>query len=111
MKKKLGMTDMPRGEAVKFVIKDEDKINLLLANYACKLISKKGIYFIDHNKVAYPIEIGETKIGRGKECTIRFPDTMQKISRLHLKIINHDDENLELIDSSTYGTYYQTTKT
>ena len=107
LKEKLGMSSMPKGEIVEFVIKEGEKINLLLANYACKLISKNGIYFIDHNKVAYPIETGETKIGRGKECPIRFPDAMQKISRLHLKIINHDGENLELIDLSTYGTFYR----
>lgn len=103
---KLGMTDMPKGVAIDFDIEEGEKIDLLLAKYHCKLVAKDGIKFLDYNNIEYPITIGMNKIGRGKECSIRFIDTMQKISRLHLKIINHNDKNLELIDLSTYGTYY-----
>ncbi len=51
--------------------------------------------------------IGENKVGRGSECKVRFIDTMQRISRLHLMIINHDNKKLELTDLSSYGTHYR----
>jgi FHA domain-containing protein len=104
--KELGMTNMPTAEYVVFEVKEGDEIALLLANYQCKLIVKDGIKFIDNENVEYPIMIGMNKIGRGRECTIRFADTMQRISRLHLIIINHDNKKLELTDLSTYGTHY-----
>ncbi len=50
--------------------------------------------------------IGMNKVGRGRDCKVRFIDTMQRISRLHLMIINHGDNKLELTDLSTYGTHY-----
>ncbi len=102
----LGMTSIQKGESVSFDVKEGDEIALLLANYECKLIIKNGIKFIDNNNTEYPMTIGENKVGRGSECKVRFMDTMQRISRLHLMIINHDDNKLELTDLSTYGTHY-----
>ncbi len=102
----LGMTSMKKGESVSFDVKEGDEIALLLANYQCKLIVKDGIKFIDDNNTEYLMTIGENKVGRGSECKVKFMDTMQRISRLHLMIINHDDDKLELTDLSTYGTHY-----
>lgn len=104
--KELGMTNMPTAEYVVFELEDGDKVSLLLAQYQCKLIHKDGIKFVDNENVEYPMIIGLNKIGRGRECHVRFTDTMQRISRLHLIIINHDNKKLELTDLSTYGTYY-----
>ena len=104
--KELGMTNMPTAEYVVLEVKEGDEIALLLANYQCKLIVKNGIKFIDNENVECPIMIGMNKIGRGRECTVRFSDTMQRISRLHLIIINHDNKKLEFTDLSTYGTHY-----
>jgi len=104
--KELGMKNMPTAEYVVFKIKEDDEIALLLANYQCKLVIKKSIKFIDHENIEHPIMIGMNKIGRGRECNIRFTDTTQRISRLHLIIINHDNKKLELTDLSTYGTHY-----
>jgi FHA domain-containing protein len=106
IKEKYGMMAMPKGEAVSFNVKEGDKIELLLANYHCKLIVRDGLKFLDPNNIEYPISIGINKVGRAKECSVRLQDTMQKISRMHLKILNHNDTKLELIDLSTYGTYY-----
>ncbi len=102
----LGMTNMPVAEYVAIEVKEGDEIALLLANYQCKLIVKEGVKFIDNENIEYPIMKGMNKIGRGRECTVRFSDTMQRISRLHLIIINHDNKKLELTDLSTYGTHY-----
>ena len=102
----LGMTSMQKGEPVVLEVEEGDEIALLLANYQCKLIVKEGITFIDNNNVEYALTIGENKIGRGSDCKVRFMDAMQRISRLHMTIINHDDKKLELTDLSTYGTYY-----
>lgn len=104
--KELGMTHMPTAEYVVFELEEGDEVALLLANYQCKLIAKDGIKFVDNENVEHPIMIGLNKIGRGRECKVRFTDTMQRISRLHLIIINHDNKKLELTDLSTYGTYY-----
>jgi hypothetical protein len=104
--KELGMTNMPTAEYVVFELKEGDEIALLLANYQCKLILKDGVKFIDNINVEHPMIIGLNKIGRGRECNVRFTDTMQRISRLHLMIINHDNKKVELTDLSTYGTYY-----
>jgi FHA domain-containing protein len=105
--KELGMTNMPTAEYVVFELTTGDEIALLLANYNCKLILKDGsIKFVDNENVEYPMIIGLNKIGRGRECNVRFTDTMQRLSRLHLIIINHDNKKLELSDLSTYGTYY-----
>lgn len=105
--KELGMNSMPTGEYVSLDVEAGDEISLLLANYQCKLIVRDGIRFIDQDSESYPITTGMNKVGRGRECSIRFNDTIQRISRLHLIIINHDNKKLELSDVSTYGTYYQ----
>lgn len=102
----LGFKSMPTGEYVNINIEKGNEISLLLANYQCKLIIRDGIKFIDNNNVSYPITIGMNKVGRGRECSVRFNDTVQRISRLHLIIINHDNKKLELSDVSTYGTFY-----
>jgi FHA domain len=104
--KKLGMTSLQKGKPVVFEVKEGDVIALLLASYKCKLVVKEGIKFIDNNNIEQPMVIGENKVGRGSDCKVRFIDTMQRISRLHLMIINHDDKKLELTDLSTYGTHY-----
>ncbi len=104
--KELGMTTMPTAEYVVFELDEGDEVALLLANYQCKLIIKQGIKFVDNENIEYPMVIGLNKIGRGRECNVRFTDTMQRISRLHLMVINHDNKKLELTDLSTYGTYY-----
>jgi FHA domain-containing protein len=105
--KELGMTSMPTAEYVAFELTTGNEIALLLANYKCKLILKDGgIKFVDNESVEYPMIIGLNKIGRGRECNVRFTDTMQRLSRLHLIIINHDNKKIELSDLSTYGTYY-----
>lgn len=103
---KLGMTSLQNGEPVTIEVKEGDDITILLASYQCKLIVNDGIKFIDNDNNEHPIAIGETKIGRGSECKVRFIDAMQRISRLHLTIINHDNKTLELTDQSTYGTHY-----
>jgi FHA domain-containing protein len=104
--KELGMNNMPTAEYVVLEINAGEEIALLLANYQCKLIVKEGIKFVDHENIEHPIMIGMNKIGRGRECKVRFTDTTQRISRLHLIIINHDNKKLELTDLSTYGTHY-----
>lgn len=104
--KKLGMTKIPAAKGIALKIKESNEIGLLLANYQCKLIIKEGVKFIDSDNVEHPITIGMNKIGRGRECSIKFADTMQRISRLHLIINNHDNNKLELTDLSTYGTHY-----
>ena len=102
----LGMTRMPIGEPVIFEVKKGDEIALLLAHYQCKLVVKDGIKFIDNTNIEYLMTIGENNVGRGSGCKVRFMDAMQRISRLHLMVINHDDAKLELTDLSTYGTHY-----
>lgn len=104
--KELGMKRMPTAEYVVLELEDDNEVALLLANYQCKLILEDGIKFVDNENVEYPMVIGLNKIGRGRECNVRFTDTMQRISRLHLIIINHDNKKLEISDLSTYGTYY-----
>ncbi len=104
--KELGMTTMPTAEYVAFELDECDEVALLLAYYQCKLIVKQGIKFVDSENVEHQMVIGLNKIGRGRECNVRFTDTMQRISRLHLMVINHDNKKLELTDLSTYGTYY-----
>lgn len=103
---KLGMTSLPKAEAVRIDVEEGDEILLLLADYKCKLVIKDGVTFIDNNDFEYYLETGESKIGRGSECQVRFMDAMQRISRLHMLILNHDDKQLELTDLSSYGTYY-----
>ena len=104
--KELGLSSLPIGEPVSFEVKEGDEIALLLASYQCKLVIKDGIKFIDSNNEEHPMSIGENKVGRGSECKVRFMDTMQRISRLHLTINIHNDNKLELTDLSTYGTHY-----
>ena len=38
--KELGMTSMPKAEPVVFYVKEGDEIEILLANYKCKLVVK-----------------------------------------------------------------------
>jgi len=105
--KELGLSSMPIGEPVSFEVKEGDEIALLLANYQCKLVVKDTIKFIDSNNEEHSLSAGKNKVGRGSECKVRFMDTMQRISRLHLTINIHDDNKLEITDLSTYGTHYR----
>ena len=104
--KQLGMTSMQKGKPIVIEIQEDKEVALLLASYQCKLIFKEGIKFIDNNNTEYQLDEGENKIGRSSECKVRFTDTMQRISRLHLMIVNHDNKKVELTDNSTYGTHY-----
>lgn len=104
---KPGMSSMPKGEPIIFNLKEKEKIILLISKYPCEVVSENGIKFIDHEGYVYPVRIGETTIGRSKDCSIQFPDTMTLISRLHLKIFNHDNQRLELMDVSSCGTKFQ----
>ncbi len=106
----LGMTRITKDEPVQISIEKNDKISLLLANYKCKLIVKDAITFVDNNNEKYTLSAGENKIGRGSDCDIRFVDTMQRISRLHLTIKLIDDKTLELTDHSSYGSHYSKSK-
>lgn len=104
---KEGMVSMVRGKPVIVKIKEGDKIELLLSEHKCELIVKDGIKFIDYNNIEYPIEIGKNKIGRGHDCSVKFQDGEQEISRLHIVIVNHDHKKLEITDLSSHGTYYR----
>ena len=103
----LGMTRIGNGQSVELNISHGDEISLLLANYRCRLVNIQDEYFfIDHCKDQHLLKQGENKIGRSNECTVRFIDTMHRISRLHLIINVNDNNTVELTDLSTYGTHY-----
>jgi len=103
----LRLESMPKGEAVEFELEEGSTIDLLLSIYKCKIVVQDGIKFIDFDNNEFPVEKGKTKVGRGKDCTIKFDDDLQELSRTHLIILNHDDKNIELIDMSTHGTYFR----
>jgi len=102
----LKLESMPKCESVKFELKEGDTIDLLLSIYKCRLLVQDGIKFIDFDNNEFPVEKGNTKVGRGKDCTIKFDDDLQELSRIHMIILNHNDKNIELIDMSTHGTYF-----
>jgi len=102
-----GMMTLPKGKPVIVYLKEGDKIELLLSKYKCELHAIDGIKFIGSDNVQHPIELGKNKIGRGQGCSVKLPDKMQEISRVHLSIVNHDHNKLELTDLSTHGTHYQ----
>ena len=105
--KKLGMTCMRKDKPVLITLKEKDEVALLLADYQCKLVfEQEGIQFIDHHNIKYLIEKGTNRVGRSRECNIRFADSTHRISRLHLEIIHQNNRQVKLIDHSTYGTHY-----
>ena len=103
----LGMSRIGNGRSISLDVTVGDKIQLLLANYRCRLLVKKdAVLFLDNCNEEHPLSEGENKIGRSSECAVRFIDSMHRISRLHLIINVINDSKLELTDLSTYGTHY-----
>lgn len=102
----LGMETLEQGVPVILEVSEGDEIRLLLASYQCKLVVKEEIVFIDHCNVEHSLSAGENRIGRSSDCKVRFVDSMQRISRLHLLIDIKDNNTLEFTDRSSYGTHY-----
>jgi predicted ribosome-associated RNA-binding protein Tma20 len=102
-----GMTKLPKGKSVMLDVKKGDKIELILAKYACEIFVKEDIIFVDSKGTEYPIHIGKNKVGRATSCSVKFTSDLHEISRIHLMIANHNDKKLELTDLSTHGTYFR----
>lgn len=102
-----GMMKMPKGKSIMLGIKQGDRIEFILAKYACKLFVGESIMFSDSHGVEHPINIGINKVGRGHACSVKISSELHEISRVHLIIANHNDKKLEITDLSTHGTYYR----
>ncbi len=104
---KAGMMKLPKGKSIMLDIKQGDRLEFILAKYACTLLVGEDIIFIDSNATEYPINIGINKVGRGHGCSVKVSSDLHEISRVHMIIANHNDKKLELTDLSTHGTLYR----
>ena len=101
------MESLPALEAVSLEIEEGEMIELLLANYKCRLMmDEESLIFVDHEENVVLLEPEINKIGRSKECIVRFTDTTQRVSRLHLLINNIGSGKIELTDVSSFGSHY-----
>ena len=99
------LVQIPKAKSISLEIGNGDSIDIYLAEYQCKLISNNGIKFIDSDNIEHALELGENKIGRGKDCNVKLNEGMREISRLHLLIDNDGHKKIKLTDLSVQGTY------
>lgn len=97
---------IPKGETVVVKIRPGEDVDLLLSRHKCKLIHEneklKFISNAQHDPI--PIHPGRTAIGRDTINDIVLDAAWRDVSRLHL-VINHDGNELQITDMSSYGTF------
>ena len=97
---------IPKGETVVVKIRPGEDLDLLLSRHKCKLIHEneklKFISNAQHDPI--PIHPGRTAIGRDTINDIVLDAAWRDVSRLHV-VINHDGNELQITDMSSYGTF------
>lgn len=96
---------MPKGEVVSLHIGDGKEIDIRLSKHRCKISNKNGLAFVDQNGRAHALDKGRNIIGRDTSSSVKIDPALRDISRLHLLVENIGDDNLQLTDMSSHGTY------
>ena len=96
---------MPKGEIISLKLADGKEVELRLSKHKCKLSNKHGIVFIDQAGKEFPLNKGRNVIGRDTSSTVKIDPSLRDISRLHLLIENIGNNQLQLTDMSSHGTF------
>ena len=96
---------LPKGEPVVIPILAGEDIEIRLSKHKFRLTGNDGLALVDPKGQHYPLARGRNMIGRDTECDISLNPSLKDISRRHLIIENPGDDQLQLTDLSTYGTF------
>ncbi|MCG8324481.1 MAG: FHA domain-containing protein [Thiotrichales bacterium] len=99
------MTRMPKGEAVTINLMPGKEVDIFLSKHECKLKGGDQLEFIDQSGQNYALKDGRNVVGRDAVSTIRMDQGLRDISRLHLVIEKHGNNQISLTDLSSHGTY------
>ena len=100
------MERMPKGEKIQIHMNSDSYIDVIISKYKCKLVKQDMIYFVDQDNNQFPLKSGKNIIGRDTICNIMMDKFLRDISRVHLVIIRKDNDNLEITDLSSHGTFF-----
>ncbi len=100
-----GLERIPKGEAVIIALAPGKEFEIMLSKHKCKLSSKDGIQFVDQAGKSHVLNKGRNAIGRDAAGTVKIDSSLRDVSRLHLVIENLGDNNLQITDMSSHGTY------
>ncbi|MEE9552553.1 MAG: FHA domain-containing protein [Gammaproteobacteria bacterium] len=100
-----GLERMPKGEAVIITLASGKEFDIMLSKHKCKLSSKNGIQFVDQTGKSHVLNKGRNAIGRDSAGTVKIDSALRDVSRLHLVIENLGDNNLQITDMSSHGTF------
>lgn len=96
---------MPKGEVVFVHLGDGKEIDIRLSKHRCKISNKNSLVFLDQSGKAHELKMGRNIVGRDTSSTVKIDPALRDISRLHLLVENMGDNNLQLTDMSSHGTY------
>ena len=96
---------MPKGEVITLHLRPGKDIEIRLSKHKCRLSNKNGVTFIDQDGKPHPLNRGRNVIGRDTSSNVKIDSTLRDISRLHLLIENLGDNQLQLTDMSSHGTF------
>ncbi len=96
---------MPKGEVVYVKLAPGKETDIMLSKHRCKLSTKNGVEFIDQSGKHHALKQGRNIIGRDSASTVPINSALRDVSRLHLIIENLGDNNLQLTDLSSHGTF------
>ncbi len=96
---------LPKGEGVTLVLKEGDRLDLILSRHKCKLYSDKELTFTGTEIAPSVLRHGRNAIGRDYVNDVILDSAWRDISRLHLIVENMGNGIVQLTDMSSHGTY------
>ena len=93
------------GENIELRLKDNERIDIRLANRDFRLMGARPPCLVDENGVMYFLRPGRNMIGRHPESDVPVDPNFGHISRAHLIIEWDSGSTLRVIDLSSRGTY------
>lgn len=96
---------MPKGESVYSQLKPNERVIIMLSKHKCELEANGQLFFIDQAGRKHVLDKGRNEIGRDAAGTVVIDSGLRDISRLHLVIENLGNNEFQLTDISSHGTY------
>ena len=96
---------MPKGKSIATVLSSGNRFNLMLSKHECAIEAGDHIYFIDQAEGRHILKLGVNVVGRSSTGAVIIDPKLRDISRQHLLIKNMGNNQLQLTDLSSHGTY------
>lgn len=102
------MRRLPKGEPVSFNVSASTPLRVKLVKHECVITVDNGLVFIDDTDNSLPLTDGRYAIGRDSECEIPLNPEYRDISRKHLIVDVVGQQQVQLTDVSSLGSFVPT---